>query len=53
MNTEIFNNPSYFEEDEQPAPISVEMLEIICKQYPNDADLGKTIRNLVKQIKNA
>ena len=33
-------------------PISIEMLRIICKQYPNDADLGKVVRNLVKQFKS-
>lgn len=54
MTDTIFNNPAYFEDDDfdEPVPISLEMLKIICKQYPNDADLGKVVRNLVKQFKN-
>ena len=54
---DVFNNPQYFEEDDddllnESAPISLEMLRIMCKQYPNDVDLGKVVRNLVKQLKN-
>lgn len=52
---ENFNNPNYFEEDdfdEIVNNVSIEMLDIMCKQYPNDSDLGKIIRNLVKQLKN-
>lgn len=38
--------------DDDIQPISIEMLRIICKQYPKDIDLGKVIRNLVKQFKS-
>ena len=46
------SNYTFDEEDEDAEPISIEMIRAICKQYPNDSDLGKTIRNLVKQLKN-
>lgn len=50
---DIFNNPQYFEDgEEEVSPINLDMLRIMCKQYTNDADLGKIIRNLVKQLQN-
>lgn len=52
MKTPYFedDNDDLFDDDIQP--ISIEMLRIICAQYPDNTDLGKVVRNLVKQFKS-
>lgn len=36
---------------EDVEPINIEMLKLLCKKYPNDADLGEAIRSLVNTLK--
>lgn len=47
------SNPFYDEDFLmlEAEPITLQMLILLCKQYPNDTELGKIIRNLVKTLK--